>query len=348
MTALFACSQSTPTPTAASSDKPSPSPSASTSASAASNVEPPRACVPKGSATSPLAHVEVAGGLATVCISAGAGAASHPCVQVDTKATKVGAAPMWAAPPSDERPPPATWSFKTKDNELKVCKADDSQCFTIKPRYKSPKSTTDAWGNAGAPAALSADGTRLFVIDGETKKGGDPGSTADLVVFADTFDVKTGRRLAHVDITSTEKKPHVFFDQGDSWWVSWVGDSVRLTSHRCCGPDGAEELLDPKTGASLRLGDPAVLMPIDGGTWLLAHEGESKQIKLVDAVAGKVIAELTIPAKAASDGPEQYMIDGKKLDAGHVFVTFANPPGVTVLDVAAKSLSTPLMLPMCR
>jgi hypothetical protein len=190
---------------------------------------------------------------------------------------------------------------------------------------------------------VSDDGTRLIAIDGEIKKGGEPGLLADLVVFVDTFDVKTGRRLTHLDLTSTEKKRHVLWDRSDTWRVSWIGDRVLLSGYRCCGPDGAKELLDPKTGASLWLGDPSELMPIDGGTWLLADDRESNQLKLVDIVAAKVIKELKIPGKSEPGGP----VIAKKLDAGHVFVTFANPPGVTVLDVATKSLSTPLMLPMC-
>jgi hypothetical protein len=341
-TALFACSQRSPAPPPASSDAPS------TSASAAPKVEPPGACLPKDVASSPLAHVEVSGGLATVCVSAGEGAASHPCVQVDTKATRVTAAKPWTAPPSgDERAPATTWSVKTVNDDLEVCKAGDPKCFTINPKYKSPKRMTEASGNEAVPAAVSVDGARLVAIDGETRSGGDPSSPADLVVFVDTFDVKTGKRRTHVDITSTEKRRHVFFDRSDSWRVSWVGERVRLSGYRCCGPDGAEELLDPTTGASLWLGTPAAFMALDGSTWLLAQEGASGQLKLVDVAAAKPIAELTIPGRPAAADLEAPSLDAKRVDAGHVFVTFVNPPGVAVLDVASRSLSTPLLLPLC-
>lgn len=352
--ACGACGGSEPPPKAApaaSSASVSAAASSSAPSSSAADTAPAPAplCLPKAIEKHPLAHVEVVGDQALVCYSPEERVSegqTYPCLKVDTKATRVIAASSWKAPTAEKAPAAAEpFSLTSTDKEIKVCKTGGKDCWTIKPGYAKPKLSEGE--KSGLIAAVSDDGTKVFAIDGEIPKGKNPSLTTSLVVYGDTFDVKTGKRLAHVNLTSTEKAPHVLSDQSDTWSATWIGERVLVSGYRCCGPAGAKELLDPKTGSTLLLGDPQLFEAVDGNTWLLANEGSADQLSVVDVATGKVTAKLSLPNRPLEDGPEQYAIDAIKLPGGGVLVSFANPPGVAVLDVAKPSLSTPLKLPIC-
>lgn len=354
---FVACSPATPAPVApeaAPSASAAPATSVSASPSAVSSVvtpTPPPACLPKSVAKHPLAHVEVAGTEATVCVGTSENVSegqSYPCVKVDAKTARVTAASAWIAPKVTERPlPVAPFTVATVGKDLKVCKAGAKDCATIKTGFKAPKMATGADGKDALIAAVNADGSKVFALDGEIRKGADPNLTTSLVVFGDTFDVKTGKRLSHVELTYSEKNKHVLVDQSDTWSVAWMGERVLVGGYRCCGPAGAKELLDPKTGKTLILGDPQFFLALDDTTWLLGNEGSSDQLTFVDIVAGKELAKVSLPNAPMDEGPELYALDATKLDGGTVLVAFANPPGVALLDVAKKSLSAPIKLPIC-
>jgi len=315
--------------------------STTTSASTVATTPPeePVACFPKGTANSPLVHVEIEGTNATVCVASKKdNAEDHPCAKVDTKTSKVSAAKRWVqGTPTDPVEQPAKYAVKSGAKGLEVCDGAGKDCHPI--AYKPPKKSP----HEGLVAAVNDDGSKLFVLTNEMK----PGKEATLVVFGDTYEVKTGKRLFHVALTSSEKKPHVFFDTSDTWMVSFLGDRVLASGYRCCGPAGAKELIDPKTGDSLWLGDPQFFVSIDASTWLLGNESDKGGvISIVDVAKGVVAGKTELPNKAFPE-PELYAMDARKLGDGNMLITFANPPGIAIVDVAKKSLSTPQKLPLC-
>jgi hypothetical protein len=356
---LLACGPSTP----AVSTAPTPAPSASAStapfaSASASSVAPekeraPAICLPKAIANKPLAHVSVAGTDATICYASGERAEagqSYPCVTIDVASLHAKGTTSWKA----TEPTPATpaWTVTSTAKELEICKGGGKPCTKVKTGYAGKPRLIAGFGKKdaeGLPAAVNADGTKVFVIDGEIAKGKDPSLTTSLVVFGDTFDVKTGKRLSHVDLTSSgETMKHVLIDQSDTWTVSWMGERVLIGGYRCCGPAGAKELLDPKTGDTLILGDPQFFFAVDGNVWLVGRDRHVDQLELIDVVAGKSLAKLQLPCNTPEDGPELYALDATKLADGRYLVSFANPPGAAVLDPQKRAFSTtPVTLPVC-
>jgi hypothetical protein len=354
---LLACSPATPAsttpsaPSASVSSVPSASASAPPAASSAvvATPPPPPACIPKDVAVHELAHVEADVKKATICVAKEGNASAGqtaPCLEVTLQTGAVTRAPDWKIPEYKEpAPAPPPIQLSTVGKDLKVCKAGGKDCSTIKTGYKNPKLSpgTSADGKDGIPAAVNADGTKVFALDAELGKGGALGK-----VYGDTFDVKTGKRLTRVDLTTVKgKSEHVLNDPSDTWLTYWIGERVVVSGHRCCGPDGAEELLDPKKGTSLLLGDPQIFQKLDGDLWLLANEGDEGQVQLVDAAAGKIVSKFTIPGRPLGDGPEQHAMQLLPLVKGSYLLAFANPPGYAVLDVPTKALSKPERLPVC-
>lgn len=355
---LLACGPSTPAvtsapPPAASTSVAAPPPSASASTAV---VAPPPICLPKEVAAQPLAHVSVAGGEATLCYATSETAEAgktYPCVTIDAKATRVLGRGSWKATEPPKRAPAVEPAFTVTSTakEVEVCKTGSKTCSKIKLGYRAPR-VAHGYGKGeteGVPAAVNADGTKVFVIDGEIPQGKNPNLTTSLVVFGDTFDVKTGKRLSHVDLTADpEKMNHVLYDQSDTWSLEWMGERVLVGGYRCCGPAGAKELLDPKTGATVILGDPQFFFQVDGDVWLVGRDRAVDQLELVDVVAGKSLVKMTLPSNTPEPGPELYGLDAKRLEDGKVLVSFTNPPGATVVDVKKRAISTPLVVGICQ
>jgi hypothetical protein len=293
-------------------------------------------CLPKNTAQSGVAHVELTGRRVTACFASdgtmGSEGGPNECLVVDLGAQKVVARKTWAAG-STEPPAPPTPEFEltTTEDSVKVCAPNDTNCKTVRVKHKPSSAGHGGEENRSLIASASPDGTRVFVF-----------APAAKVTYGDIYEMKTGTRIAHVKLNGLVS-PEPFNDTSDIWSAELLDKSVIVRAYRCCGPGGATYALDPK------LGKMQLLHTYDGdltrvsGNVHLARDG--KKHSLVDLDQLKVLGSFEAPG-AGIDDPESAEARAAT-DSGSLVVAYGNPPGLLTIDVEKRSASSPFPLPLC-
>lgn len=310
---------------------------------------PNQACLP-GDATEPYRLVR--DGDALVACFGAHGAADAACVRVDPKGGAIGRAPKWTvehAEPAKPAPEPAL--VHVKGTAAQVCPPgakSEKACTVVKLGFVPARQEGQTDGGHGAPVvAVDAGRERLFAVEAKVIAKADPMLTTSWQAWGHLFDVGTGKRLARVPLMNDGDVPHVLVDPSDLWSARFLGARVHLTGYRCCGPAGAEELLDPMTGASLPLGYRPLFVPAFGATWLhVMAAPDGVRAALVDVDAGSVITSVQLGDRPLDD-PDAHVARALALDAGVWAIATALPPHVTIVDAAKKAIGAKVAIPRC-
>lgn len=179
----------------------------------------------------------------------------------------------------------------------------------------------------------------MFVRD-KDKKG-------NFQLQGDTYDVATGKRTARVLLTSGDpgkpEAPMGFSDYTNHWHGHFVGNRVVLSDTVCCGPGQANWLVDPVKGQKLLLSGYGGSLAQDPASkaWLVL---DRKALSIADLDAFTKTPLATAPGDALD--PESTSADWLSV-GGKVVLVHANPPGLAVVDVAAKKAGPTRALPVC-
>lgn len=293
------------------------------------------ACVPKSAADRPVAHVAADGNGVVACFLTGDVAEKgngYPCVRVDVATGAFAAAPSWSKsdPVSAQKP----FVVTTTATEVRVCKSGGGDCRSVKAGPQSASVGHGAGGgNDGLIADASPDGTKVFVVAVDDQKH----------AFGETWDLATGKRDKRVPLSGGK---HVLGDVTDVWKVSWVGQRVLVTAHRCCGPAADSELLDPTSGDARALGDPVFFLPVKTRGVVAFEAKEGTRLSIVSTDDASVVKEATLP-NHAFDEPELGVASATQLPDGRAAVVYANPPGYAIVDTAAGTIGAPTAIPVC-
>ncbi|MBL0218558.1 MAG: hypothetical protein IPQ07_32360 [Myxococcales bacterium] len=290
------------------------------------------ACVPKAVGDLGVAYARTDGAtLATVCFGTGdeAPGATNACLQIDREG-KATAGRSWEdamvafhATSATAAPPTVT----VQDREVTVCPAGRPGCVHVQiPPVKFHP-------NRPPHGVASASMKRLFLFVPEPIPG--RGATA-FTWYGDTYDLKAGKRLAHVRLDTLLADHPAFSNTFHVFEASWVGDGrVLLTDHIDVGPEFEAMLLDPIEGKALFLADQASQLSVIDPTTIVSFRGT--QLQVVDAPALRVIGTFTAASEIGAAIPW--------LD--RILVVHARPPGTLQIDPKTATAYTGAPLPLC-
>lgn len=305
------------------------------------------ACLPQTTAASPLVNAEIDGDRATVCYATTDDSTDEgACADVHLASGAVLATRKWRRPTRDEGPAPkasaGTVVTATAD-AVKICKTPTS-CSTIKVQHKPVVAGHGDGSSADKTVlfAVNGDASRVFVFAPELGGGKDPTLTTSWSTYGDTYDVKTGRRLFHRALTTTEHP--IFSDPTNSWRASFVGKNVLLDDYVCCGPGGTTMLFDPEKGTVKRLhGYGGSFSWVTGSVYAALDD---KTVTFVDVDTLQAVGAPITASGKPLDSPESTSAQVLVGDAKIVLAS-ANPPALVVIDPASKKRTSEITLPLC-
>lgn len=303
-------------------------------------------CLPATSAKAGVAHVELEGRRALACYLNEEGSArpgeAYPCVRVDLDAKQVLGVATWSAEeraPASE--PTSGMELSTSRDSVEVCPKGSTSCSKIKVRHKpAAGGHGDARDDDSLIAAVNEDGSRVFVFASELRAPRNPGQGR--ATFGDLYEVKSGKRLAHVDLAAI-LGDGMFVDPSNIWRARFVGANVLVEDYSCCGPGGATAIVDPhgQKGRFLH-GYDGDAGPASGTVYWVR---DGKKLSLIDVGSLTQLAAFDAPGESIGD-PERaeglVALDGKTLVLAHAY-----PPGLVLIDLETKSAGT-LALSLCE
>lgn len=316
---LVACAKGTPEtrPVPVSSAAASTASVAATASSAAVPADPAR-CIPRIAST--LVHVEYEGERGLACYATGAWSSEASCVEFDV-ATGVVTATR-ARKPTPPSPPEGKAVVTKTSDAISVCRRDTpTDCATIKVKALS--------------AAANEEGTRLFALVVESH----PGAVIPWALFADVYETKTGKRLAHHKLTSTLG----FTSDENVYDVIAVGKNAVVRDYIADRTEGLSALLDAATGRyePIYMGEGS-FTKVRGNVWAAAGE---RRLAFWDVDAVRQIG----PDIVAPDGknPTEHRAAAIALGATNVLFAYSSPPGFMLVDLATKKPGAPHELAVC-
>jgi hypothetical protein len=317
-------------------------------------------CVPASASAASLVHFEASSTHATLCYARldRPAEATIPCLTIDpvgggvSRGTPYSPGSVADAPAPPERLP----SLTTTDDTVTLCtlgaaggtrwregkagkagkagKDEGKECTSFKPGG-TPRL-------APLTASLRADGSQIFVIDAELKRGQPRDSTESWDVFGDVFDAKTRKRKSRI-LLSNIGESGAFSDVTDAWQASWVGANVLVTQTICCGPGGTTLLVDPTKGKALRLmGFQGWIEAIGDTTWLVL---DGKRAAIVSTDSLTELSTFTLPGEL-SDDPDAIVVAAARFGET-VLIAYASPPGWMTFDVATRRVLATHALAIC-
>lgn len=318
------------------------------------------ACLPKQTRETPLAKVSEQDGALVACFLEEHGiptaGSEYPCLAIRGDGT-FAAAPRWRAPAAPEAArvalpgPNDAYELAPKPKSVDVCAKAQKSCRTVKLGWSHPAGIGHGKHMHDTPiGAVSDDGKRLFLLAPEPTKPGAKKNALEFRVFGETWDIDTGKRLARVPLLIPGKKfEHVVSDDTAYWRAAWVGERVLLSAHSCCGPDAGVELLDPKSGSAIQLGDAMLFVRVTDERYLVGSVsyGASPTLTVLDARAAKILATFELTT-GSMDSQEGYALDFWVRGDGTARVVYASPPSIVTVDVNAATIGKPQPLPLCE
>lgn len=254
------------------------------------------------------------------------------CIDVDVATGAPTRAHAWVAPASTPSAQPLHgWDVWATHSAVTVCRPGVAKklCPVI---HVSPAAPADL------VTALSDDGSRLFVLVPDL-------STGEQVMFGDTFDVKTTKRLFRQRITRTTPEGRIVFsDPSNNWQASFIGKNLLLRDAVCCGPGASTSLFDPVSGALKLLHEySGAIEHVSGSVYAVV---DGKTLSFVDAsTLASVGTSVTAPGKPIGDAEHPDAMAAAS--DGKLVFAWSNPPGYSVIDAATYAASTPKVLPIC-
>lgn len=303
-------------------------------------------CLPVTSAKAGVAHVELQGRRALACYSSEEGSTrageGYPCLRVDIDAKRALGAVTWTAEersPEPERSAP--FELSTTRDQIEVCASAVKTCSTIKVRHKpAAGGHGEANDDDSLVAAVNEDGSRVFVFASELRAAKNPG--LGRATFGDVYDVKTGKRLARVDLARALGET-AFSDSSNVWRARFVDANVLVEDYSCCGPGGATALVDPERQRGRLLhGYDGEIGRVSGSVYF-ARDG--KKLSLLDF--GTLTELATFEAPGAPIGDPERAEALVALDDKTLVLAYASPPGLMLIDLVKKTAGT-LPLPLCE
>ncbi|HEY2370240.1 MAG TPA: hypothetical protein VGH87_27780 [Polyangiaceae bacterium] len=257
------------------------------------------------------------------------------CAEIDVATGAIVATQKWHREAAGGGEAEAFTVTATTD-AAKICKATTTDCATVKLSLKKNGERKDV------VAAANDDGTRLFVLAPEQKPNSDPTLTTSWTTFGDTYDVKTGKRVAHQRLTNAPS--NAFSDMSNTWSARFDGKNLVLGDYVCCGPGGTSMLFDPDKGVVKRLhGYAGSYREVSGHVHAVLDE---KKLTFVDfETMQDVGATLTLPGKAF-DSPTRTSARAIPV-GGKIIVAYGSPAGAWILDGATRARSSELGMPAC-
>lgn len=320
------------------------------------------ACLPKVTLRAPLAHVSETDGALVACfldqhLSPKPGS-DYPCLTIRADGT-FAAAPRWKAPPSPELsryalpPPNPGYELVPKGKSIDVCSKGSKRCRTVKVGWTHPKGIGHGNEPNDAPiGAVSDDGKRLFVYAAEPVKPDAKKNALEFRVHGETWDIDGGKRLSRVTLFDpklpNQRLERPVADDTAIWSASWVGERVLASGHGANGPDASVELLDPKTGAGIQLGDAMHFARVRDDRYLVGtvRYGQSPALTLLDVNEARVLATFELDA-GSLDFQEAYALDYWLRGDGTAHVVYAHPPSIVTVDASTATMGKPRPLPLC-
>lgn len=305
---------------------------------------PPTACFPRSFAAAPLAGLWRAGPELTLCLAAEGGA--RACLSY---APQTGGFTQATEPPPVPTTPPKPRPFGVTGDTLYVCGSDTKgPCKTVKPGFRPDRGDVKEY-----VGDVDEAGSKLFLLHYVPHKP-KPGADHPHDVFGEIFDLATGKRTASIPLpVGTASTVDMFSDVSDTWVARWAGPYVHLATHRCCGPDGQEALLDPKTGTLTRIGYPAFVIRMEEHLFVVGNDEGAERggkghahVEVLDLRAGTRVA-FDVPG-SVRPAPVDRMLQAERLEDGRLAIAFAAPPGIAVFDPRSRTLRDAREAPLCR
>lgn len=327
-----------PTPSAIAARPPPPPPPASSTPPA--SPRPPAVCFDAGRASQEIRSFRRDGAKAVLCLGDDEKTGPVACLALDPASSTFSKADE----PKETAGAAPAFSVATRGEVLHVCaKGEAMPCKrTLRPGFSPVRGDVKDYA-----AAVSPDGTRVFVIRHVIGKGSHE-------VFGDLHDLAKKKRLSSTSLF-VPAKPQLFGDLSDLWSASFVGPRLHVSARRCCGPDGADAILDPAKGTLVSIGDPALFLVLGDDLLLVGNEDRMRDedesspfhlsLTLFDLQAGKATRKDLRGRRR--DAPETGVISAVTLDDGVVLVAHANPPGFVRFDPKTRAFSEELAAPLC-
>ncbi len=307
----------TPTASAVTS---APAPPTSSAAVVASAAPPPAPCLPRQARSGSFVHVEARGTSALVCYDAGERDAA--CVEVDPSTGAQRPASSWRGPP-DEVPESGAFTATAEHRVVSVCpRAGEAACKRV------------TLGSDPLGVAVDDAGTKLFAFVAEVRDAG----AVPWLLFGELWDVATGRRLAHRQLSSTM----AYTSDENVYFASFVGGAWLLRDEIPERSAGIMGLWDGNLGRAGTWLGPGAFVKLDGTTWANAT---TDQVTFVDVArvteAGKA---LTIPEHrpATQPGRAGLLVQGER-----VLWATATPPAIVTFDRKTHVLGETHALKLC-
>lgn len=197
---------------------------------------------------------------------------SFACYAID-----LGDGSLWvsAAPRHDGSEPPETPAnpdeprVEIGDTDVKVCMPHSTECKPFKPFARVAE-------GSGLTGAVNASGTRMALANG---------------TWVETFDVRTGKRLARFKSTKAKDRACTFVD--------FAGDTLLVEPHLCGDPANGEAWL--ASWAGKRLATVGGKLPIlvsrhvrlDDKQWAFASR-HGDAVAIHDVKSGKLMKRIAI------------------------------------------------------